>query len=407
MMTAFGELLAETIGMNPSVLGDKELARVVRERMSVCKLEDEKQYLAKLRSSPQEMEALIEAVVIPETSFFRDKGPFAALGDLARDAWMPAQRTVPLRILSAPCSSGEEPYSIAMALIEAGLKPGEYEIDALDISRALLRKAERAAYTQYSFRGVPASLRARYFESVGSEFVLKDQARQGVRFIRGNLLDRHVLAGKLPYDVVFCRNLLIYFGAEVRARVTSAIERLVTRNGLLFVGHAETSCFQAARFAPLNPRGAFHFRKIEPDPAGSRSGAVVTLSSRVSAPPPVQITPKSPSATRETEQSPREIQNTGNSIEMARQLADQGQLDKAAAMCERLLLENSANANVYCLLGIVLHGQENLQRAEECFDRATYLDERCYDAVVQLALIKEHKGDAAGAEVLRGRADRI
>lgn len=407
MMTAFGKLLAETIGMNPGVLGDKALARVVRERMSACKLEDEEQYLAKLRSSSQEMEALIEAVVIPETSFFRDKGPFAALGEHACDEWIPARRSAPLRILSAPCSSGEEPYSIVMALMEAGLKPGEYEIDALDISRALLRKAERAAYTQYSFRGVPASLHNRYFESVGNEFVLKDQVRRGVRFIRGNLLDRHVLAGRLPYDVVFCRNLLIYLGVEARACVTSVIERLVARNGLLFVGHAETSCFPAARFAPLNPRGAFHFRKVEPNAAASRSNATATLPSRVTAPPPVQIAPQSQVAPRGTEPPPRKTPKPGNSIETARQLADQGQLLEAAAMCERLLLENGANADAYCLLGVVLHGLENLQRAEECFDRAIYLDGRCYDAVVHLALIKEHRGDSAGAEILRRRADRI
>ena len=251
MMPQFGKLLEETIGMNPEVLGDKSLARAVRERMSVCKLENEERYLEKLRSSPQEMEALVDIVVIPETSFFRDKGPFATLGQYARDEWMPARHAEPLRILSAPCSSGEEPYSIAMALMEAGLKPGEYEIDALDISRALLRKAERAAYTQYSFRGVPVSLRNRYFETVGSEFVLKGQVRQGVSFTQGNLLDGHILASKLPYDVVFCRNLLIYLGEEARGRVVSVIERLVARNGLLFVGHAETSSFPAARFAPL------------------------------------------------------------------------------------------------------------------------------------------------------------
>ncbi|MFA6561410.1 MAG: CheR family methyltransferase [Verrucomicrobiia bacterium] len=407
MMTEFGKLLAETIGMNPGVLGGKELARVVRERMSICKLEDEEEYLARLRSSSQEKEALVEAVVIPETSFFRDKGPFAALDQHARDEWGSAWRSEPLRILSAPCSSGEEPYSIAMALMEAGLKPGEYEIDALDISRALLRKAERAAYTQYSFRGVPASLRSRYFESVGNQFVLKDQVRQGVRFIRGNLLDRHVLAGKLPYDVVFCRNLLIYLGAEARARVMSVIERLVARNGLLFVGHAETSCFLAARFAPLNPRGAFHFRKVEAGPAASQSSATTTSPSRVSVLPPVQIAPQSQVAPRGTEPPPREMPKPGSSIEAARQLADQGQLSEAAAMCERLLRENGANADAYCLLGVVLHGLEDLQRAEECFDRAIYLDERCHDAVVHLALIKEHKGDAAGAEVLWRRADRI
>jgi len=407
MITAFGKLLAEMIGTNPGVLGDKALARTVRERMSACALEDEAQYLERLQSSPREMEAFIEAVVISETSFFRDKGPFASLDRHMRDEWIPARRARRLRILSAPCSSGEEPYSIAMVLLEAGMKPGDYRIDALDISRTLLRKAVRAAYTEYSFRGAPVSLRTRYFETVGNEYVLKDDVRQGVRFIHGNLLDGHALADQLPYDVVFCRNLLIYLGAQARARVLSIIDRLVAPDGLLFVGHAETSCFQTSRFVPLNPRGAFHFRKVEGSPATTQEGAVANLPSMVSVPPPVQIAPRRPNITRETKQPSSEIPKPKDSIAVARQLANQGQLSDAATICERLLQEDSTNADAYCLLGIVLHGQENLQQAEECFNRAIYLDEQCYDAVVHLSLIKEHRGDSVGAEVLRHRAVRI
>ena len=76
-------------------------------------------------------------------------------------------------------------------------------------------------------------------------------------------------------------------------------------------------------------------------------------------------------------------------------------------MCEQLLRDDGPNADTYCLLGTVLHGQGNLRRAEECFTRAIYLDERSYDAAVYLSLIREHRGDSAGAEVLRRRAARI
>jgi len=95
------------------------------------------------------------------------------------------------------------------------------------------------------------------------------------------------------------------------------------------------------------------------------------------------------------------------SLERAQQLADQGRLQEAAVFCERLLLVDAANPYAYCLLGTILHGMGNLGRAEECFNRAIYLDEQCYDAVLHLSLIKEHRGDPAGAEVLRRRAARI
>ena len=124
MITKLGRLLEEITGMAPSVLGDRILERALRERMSACKLADEKQYLERVLLSPEEMEALIDAVVVPETSFFRNSGPFAFLCGYIRSEWLPARNSEQLRVLSAPCSSGEEPYSVAMMLQEAGLEPG-------------------------------------------------------------------------------------------------------------------------------------------------------------------------------------------------------------------------------------------------------------------------------------------
>ncbi len=407
MTTRLGELLEEVAGIDPDVLGDKNLARAVRERMSACKLADEEQYLVRARSSSSEMEALIETVVVPETSFFRDKGPFTFLGRHVCDEVVRERAAWPLRILSAPCSSGEEPYSIAMVLQEAGLSPEDYRIDALDISRGLLRKAERAAYTQHSFRGVAESFRDRYFVVTGREYVLKSNVRHGVRFIHGNLMDDRVLDGKQPYDIVFCRNLLIYLGAGARARVLSTIERLMIEDGLLFVGHAETSCLPAKRFASLHHRGAFCFRKVGISTAEIAAGKQVALPQISASSTTIQIKPDV-----RQERKPPHAPSPGrprskDSFEMARQLADQGRLPEAASICERLLLDEGADAGTYCLLGTVLLGLGSIERAEECFTRAVYLDERCYDAVVHLSLIREHRGDSSGAEVFRHRAARI
>jgi chemotaxis protein methyltransferase WspC len=407
MITKLGRLLEEITGMAPSVLGDRILERALRERMSACKLADGTQYLQRVRLSPQETEALIDAVVVPETSFFRNSGPFAFLCGYIRSEWLPARSSEPLRVLSAPCSSGEEPYSVAMMLQEADLEPEEYTIDALDISRALLRKAERAVYTPHSFRGVPDSLRDRYFVPAESEFLLKDKVRRGVRFIHGNLLDEKVLADEKPYDIVFFRNLLIYFGAEARSRVLKTVERLTVRNGLLFVGHAETACFRATKFVPLEHRGVFGFRKGEASAAKMEAGQEKLPPAVVSSPLPVDGTPKAPGDAKRLPARAARPSKPIDSFEAARQMGDQGRLSDAAAMCERLLLDDGTNAGIYCLLGTILHGLGNLGRAEECFTRAIFLDEQCYDAVVHLSLIKEHRGDVAGAEVLRQRAARI
>lgn len=407
MMTQLGKLLERITGMNPAVLGEKRLAGIVRERMSACGLEDEEQYLERARSSSQEMEALIEITVIPETSFFRDKSPFAFLRKYVCDEWIRGRKAGPLRILSAPCSSGEEPYSIAMTLREAGLEPDKYKLDALDISRVLLRKAKDAVYTPYSFRGVPELLRERYFVRKGDEYALKDTVRHAVRFIHGNLLDDRVLSEQKLYDIVFCRNLMIYLGAEARARMVNSIERLLIPNGLLFVGHAETSCFPTTKLALLDQRKAFCLRKIEDRTASAAPALTETFCPNAASPRPIHNTRKSSRKAKQPVPHAAGTPGLEDSFEEARQLADQGRLSEAAAMCKRLLQADEANAGLYCLLGTVLHGLGDLQSAEEYFNRAIYLDARCYDAVMHLSLIKEHRGDFEGAEVLRHRAARI
>ncbi len=406
MTSGVGKLVEEIAGINPAVLGEKNIVRAVHERMSACNLANEELYFERARSFLREREALIEAVVVPETSFFRDGGPFTFLGSYVRDDWVPARTGRPLRILSAPCSSGEEPYSIAIVLREAGLKPHDYRIEALDISRALLRTAERAGYTPHSFRGVAESLRDRYFVPQGREYVLSDEVQCRVRFMYGNLLDHNVLKGKKPYDVVFCRNLLIYFGGEARRRLMKTIERVIARGGLLFVGHAETSCFLTSGFVPLDPPGAFGFRKTETS-APAVSGAAAEPSCIAPAQSPVSTAAPDPPRRQQPSAAVSGDSNSDESLDAARRLADQGRLAEAAGICERLLLKDGENPGTYSLLGTVLDGLGNFQRAEECFTRAIYLDAHCYDAVVHLSLLKSHRGDLEGAEVLRRRAMRI
>jgi chemotaxis protein methyltransferase WspC len=406
MEANFCRILEEIAGINPRVLGEKSIARAVRQRMSACNLEDEEEYFERVRSSSKEAEVLIETVVVPETSFFRDKGPFAYLSRHIHEERGRVRASGPLRILSAPCASGEEPYSIAIVLKEAGLLPDAYQIDALDISRTLLAKAERASYTSHSFRGVPEPMRDRYFVSNGRERLLKDSIRHGIRFIHGNLLDKRVLAGKRPYDIMFCRNLLIYFGAKARTRLLNTIERLLAQNGLLFVGHAEAACIPASIFKPLDPRGCFGFRKAG---TGAAALEIASVTSRAVAHNPVSVQVK-PEDYREAKHSlppTPDVPKSMDSFQTAQQLADQGRLQEAADICERLLMADRANADTYCLLGSVQQGLGNLRRAEECFSRAIYLDAHSYDAIVNLSLIKEYRGDLAGAEVLRRRAARI
>jgi chemotaxis protein methyltransferase WspC len=128
------------------------IERAILERQTANRLADTRAYFARVWTSKAELQALVEAVVVPETWFFRDPGAFDALSSVVRHGALP-MATEPLRLLSVPSSSGEEPYSIAMALLDAGVPSARFQVDAMDISQVALERAAAAVYGRNSFRG--------------------------------------------------------------------------------------------------------------------------------------------------------------------------------------------------------------------------------------------------------------
>jgi chemotaxis protein methyltransferase WspC len=205
---------------------------------------------------------LIEAVVVPETWFFRDTEAFRALARIAQAEWLPAESAGVLRLLSLPCSTGEEPYSMAMALIEAGLPGRRFRVDALDISSRALARAQRAVYGTNSFRGIDLGFRDRHFEATPDGYRLAGAVRQQVRFQQGNFFDEGLLPGENLHHIIFCRNVLIYFDRATQDRALKVLARLLAPTGYLFVGPSETGVLLAHDFAPVRIPMAFAFRKV-------------------------------------------------------------------------------------------------------------------------------------------------
>src|SRR6185503_1136786 len=209
--------------------------------------------------SPVELQALIEAVVVPETWFFRDREAFSTLARLVREESLTAPADGVRRILSLPSSTGEEPYSIAMALFDAGVSADRFAIDAIDISAHALAVARRATYGKNSFRGRELGFRARYFAATASGHRLADRVRAQVHFRQGNLLSPD--AAPTRYEAIFCRNLLIYFDRATQDRAILALERLLAEGGVVFVAPSETGVLLNAGFVPVKAPFAFAFRK--------------------------------------------------------------------------------------------------------------------------------------------------
>src|SRR5262245_35468652 len=189
--TEIVQLLREAIGLDPESIGQPAVERAIQDRQAACGLADARAYAARVRASKDELQALVECIVVPETWFFRDPGAFDALSAVVRHGALP-MATEPLRLLSVPSSTGEEPYSMAMALLDAGVPSARFQVDAMDVSLHALERATAAVYGRNSFRGSGTVGREHHFETAAGGRRVCQRVRRQVRFHHGNLL-------QLPY----------------------------------------------------------------------------------------------------------------------------------------------------------------------------------------------------------------
>ena len=412
--TEFEGLLKQSMGLDAASIGSSAIAHAVQARMAACGLRDSPAYLELVRASTNELQELIEAVVVPETWFFRDREAFAALARIAAEEWLRTHTSGVMRLLSLPCSSGEEPYSMAMALLGTGFPASLFHIDAVDISTRVLTHAKRAVYGKNSFRGDPLDFRDRYFETTAHGYRLNDTVRQQVSFHHANLFSSNFLPGTEIYDFIFCRNLLIYFDRATQDSAVRVLQRLLNAQGVLFVGPSETGLLLSHDFASAKVPLAFAFRKM--DVAAHASAAASARPAR-----PVMRPPVAPPVAKKTSPPPR-LQNATSvasprlgtpptkqdgGMEKAINLADQGRLAEAEKACEVHLRSHGPSTQVFYLLGLIRDASGNLPEAAQYYRKALYLDPNHLECLTQLAFLLEKQGDDRGAQVLRNRVSRV
>jgi len=196
--------------------------------------------------------AVTEAMTTNESSFFRDRNPFDQLRDTVLPRLMEARtRTRRLRIWSAACSRGQEPYSIAMVMHDLlAAHPGwRAEILATDLNTEILDQARAGEFSQFEIqRGLPAKMMITHFDQIGERWRAKEYLRRMVTFQPRNLLEP--FTGMGPFDIVFCRNVLIYFDAQTKADVLTRLAGIMPTDGYLFLGGAETVLGVTEAFKP-------------------------------------------------------------------------------------------------------------------------------------------------------------
>lgn len=192
-------------------------------------------------AKPDLIKDVVEAMTTNETSFFRDTKPFDQFRDIILPHLMKTRSTKKVRIWCAASSTGQEPYSLAMILKEMGpkLNGWTFEIVGTDISTEVLDTAKKAEYSQFEVqRGLPIQMLMKYFEQKGDRWSLKQDIKSMIQYKYFNLLEPMTSLGK--FDVIFCRNVLIYFDRDTKAKVLQNMAGLLPDDGFLLLGGAET-----------------------------------------------------------------------------------------------------------------------------------------------------------------------
>jgi chemotaxis protein methyltransferase CheR len=285
-----GRLLSRRVGLrlDPAIRG--RLERAVRDQ-AVQHGEDDAAYLRRLEADPERLQELLNRVTVQETSFFRDPGQFAAF----------AEHVIPtlhaeggrVEIWSAGCANGQEPYSLAMTLAESGIV--DWHVIASDVSTDALGRTRTARYAERELRGLSAARRARYLLPVaGGEWQVSPELRDRVTTIRHNLA-----ADAPPFtpgrcQVVFCRNVLIYFGHDDVVAFLDRLKASLPTAGYLFLGYSESLWQVTDRFQLVRLGDAFAYRPATQRPATHRPAPAPSPRVEPSRPRPAPTRPPDP-----------------------------------------------------------------------------------------------------------------
>ncbi len=387
---------------------DELLWERVRKRLRATGLPDSTRYLNLLDdpiSGPSEWSKLEAEITIGETFFFRYAEQFAALRETILPEIIERKgSTRRLRIWSAGCSTGAESYSLAILVNEIlGERLGTWRVSIVgtDINESFLKAARQAKFGKWALRSMPDQERNRYFLDAGKEqWQVRPEFRSLVRFERHNLLS--LLDGTSPleltdFDLILCRNVLIYFHPDTVTQIVGALRDRLAEEGWMLLGHAEPNPVFSAMMRTLNLPGTVAYRQGEgearspvqppspPKPALQEWKPLLpgpkpeAPAQRRTAPRPVPPAPKPPAAS--VSPAPDLL------LDEIRQRANTGDFSAAVELCRKALGGDPLNAALHFYQGLLLRELKRLGEAEKSFLKSIYLDKSFAMAHYHLGLL--------------------
>jgi len=398
------QMIYTEIGIDAQSIGQSAFDSAIGKRMEETKYKDINQYISLLKDSRKELTSLVEEIIVPETWFFRDNAAFDALVKYANKNRLKINQT-PLRVMSIPSSSGEEAYSAAIALHEAGFMPEHVKIDAMDISQKNITHATNGIYRPNSFRNnMPENLQHKYFNRIDNTYHINETIKQYVNFSKGNLFSINTLSAHSYYDVIFCKNLFIYFDSEKKKISFNKIKSALKTNGLLLIGHSECNIIPQESFSPCDTIKSFGFiktniqkqKKPKKMYAQNPSGRLASVKKK-SWPPA--------SSKKESILPIRDNTPEYNAVDAA-EYANNGQLEHALNVCKKIP-NDKQDANYFSLTATIYGALNNPQEAEKFYRKALFLDPYHVEALTHLSLLLDNNGEQSKAKLLRQRLNKV
>jgi chemotaxis protein methyltransferase CheR len=417
----FRSVVAQRLGLRLDDAGLPLLGEVFRRRLDVAGRPCGP-YLEHLEAhpAPDELSAVAEELTVAETYFFRDGNQFRALAERTLPDRMRAQAVRKrLRVLSAGCASGEEAYSLAIVLRETVTDPSwSVSILAVDVNRALLQKAASARFSMWSLRETPVEVQRRWFRPDGREVVLDESVRAAVTFELRNLAedDAELWRGG-TYDVIFCRNVIMYFTPEAGGALVARMARALAPGGYLFLGHAETLRGLSEEFHLRHTHGTFYYQRDERRRPAWQEPPKAAASGRMASTPLPSLVDGAAwaDAIRDATERIRrltEVPSPGAApaaaapvdpgvrrwdLGLAFDLLRQERFAEALGAIEALPSGSTSDPDVLLLQAALLTQSGDLVRAEASCRRLLEIDELSAGAHYLLALCREGAGDCGGA----------
>lgn len=400
------QTLTSETGLNIDSIGLSSVKRGINQSMQKSGINNSKDFAQSISNNNYILQELIEELKVPETWFFRDVECYNYIKSTFVNHQKRYSKSNPLRMLSVPCSTGEEPYSAVMLAFENNIPADSIQIVACDISHKSLDFAKKGVFRKTSFRNDYFGFQEKYFTEENGYFKISEKVSNVPQFIAQNLVKNDFLVGESKFDFIFCKNLLIYLNDEARDKVLVNIKRLLKDDGVLLVGLSEINYFTRNGFEQIKHNMAFACRLSK-----SNVDYISDLTSIKSI--PVYPRQKNVNSIKKSikhiqkSESKNTVSSNLYTIENVKLLADKGDFYGAEKICNLIIQNEYTNHEALYYMGLIMNALKDSHKATEYFKKVLYLMPNHYESLIHISLIYESIGDSERSELYRSRAERV